>query len=221
MLKLHNVIIFHCADQKSQRGWDLLSPCLENMKNVLTEIFKGLPWWLSGKEVACQSGDTGLIPGSGRSPEEENGSPFQCSCLGNLLDRGHWQTTVHEVLKELDMTDMTEWKFTCLHIRKQICWKCLNSNSKLLKKKKRERKEETKWLNMAKHSLIPGPEIPTAAKKASSYATVGRDSALYNSRGHFLHYVTYVSDAQWWCAMSNPQLWSNSTYCKDPTNYSC
>ena len=51
MLKLHNVIIFHCADQKSQRGWDLLSPCLENMKNVLTEIFKGLPWWLSGKKI--------------------------------------------------------------------------------------------------------------------------------------------------------------------------
>ena len=45
---------------------------------------------------------------------------------------------------------------------------------------------------MAKHSLIPGPEIPTAAKKAGSYAAVGRDSALHDSRGHFLHYVIYV-----------------------------
>ena len=27
-----------------------------------------LPWWLSDKESACQAGDRGLIPGSGRSP---------------------------------------------------------------------------------------------------------------------------------------------------------
>ena len=27
-----------------------------------------LPWWLSGNESACQAGDIGLIPGSGRSP---------------------------------------------------------------------------------------------------------------------------------------------------------
>ena len=31
----------------------------------------GLPRWLRGKESACQSGDTGSIPGLGRSPETE------------------------------------------------------------------------------------------------------------------------------------------------------
>ena len=35
----------------------------------------------SGKKCACQAGDTGLIPGSGRSPEEGNGNPLQHSCL--------------------------------------------------------------------------------------------------------------------------------------------
>ena len=30
----------------------------------------GLPWWLSGKECACNAGDVGSIPGSGRSPGE-------------------------------------------------------------------------------------------------------------------------------------------------------
>ena len=30
-------------------------------------MFSGLPWWLSGKESACNSGDLGLIPGLGRS----------------------------------------------------------------------------------------------------------------------------------------------------------
>ena len=43
--------------------------------------------------------DTGSIPGSGRSPGKGNGNPFQYSCLGNPLDRGSWQATVHGVVK--------------------------------------------------------------------------------------------------------------------------
>ena len=43
--------------------------------------------------------DMGLIPGSGRSPREGNGNPLQYSCLGNPMDRGAWQTTVHGVAK--------------------------------------------------------------------------------------------------------------------------
>ena len=41
-------------------------------------------------EPACNAGDLGLIPGSGRSPGEENGNPFQYSCLGNPMGRGTW-----------------------------------------------------------------------------------------------------------------------------------
>ena len=48
---------------------------------------KGLPRWLSGKESACQAGDAGSIPGSGRSPGEGNGKRLQYSCLENPLDR--------------------------------------------------------------------------------------------------------------------------------------
>ena len=40
--------------------------------------------------------DTGLIPGSGRSPGEEHDNPLQYSCLENNMDRG-WQATVHRV----------------------------------------------------------------------------------------------------------------------------
>ena len=36
------------------------------------------------------AGDTGSIPGLGRSPGEGNGSPLQYSCLGNSMDRGAW-----------------------------------------------------------------------------------------------------------------------------------
>ena len=39
--------------------------------------------------------DAGLIPGSGRSPGEGNGSPLQYSCLGNPIDRGAWWAIVH------------------------------------------------------------------------------------------------------------------------------
>ena len=37
-------------------------------------------------------------------PGEGDGSPLQCSCLGNLTDRGTWQAKVNGVAKELDMT---------------------------------------------------------------------------------------------------------------------
>ena len=39
---------------------------------------------------AGDTGDTGLIPGLGRSPGEENGNSLQYSCLGNPMDRGGW-----------------------------------------------------------------------------------------------------------------------------------
>ena len=58
-----------------------------------------LPWWLSGEESACNAGDTGLIPRSGRSPGERNSNSLQYSCLENPTDRGVWQTTVHGVAK--------------------------------------------------------------------------------------------------------------------------
>ena len=47
----------------------------------------------------CNAGDTGLIPGLGRSPGEGNGNPLQYSSLGNLMDRGAWQAIVHAVTK--------------------------------------------------------------------------------------------------------------------------
>ena len=43
------------------------------------------------KNLPANAGDPSSIPGSGRSPGEGNGNPLQCSCLGNLMDRGAWQ----------------------------------------------------------------------------------------------------------------------------------
>ena len=43
-------------------------------------------------------GDVDSIPGLGRLPGGGHGNPFQCSCLGNPMDRGTWRATVHSNL---------------------------------------------------------------------------------------------------------------------------
>ena len=55
------------------------------------------PGGSDGKEYACNVEDPSSIPGSGRTPEEGNGYPFQYSCLENSMDRGAWWATVHGV----------------------------------------------------------------------------------------------------------------------------
>ena len=49
---------------------------------------------LSSRESAFQEGDTGSIPGLGRSPGEGNSNPLQYSCLENPMDRGGWRGAV-------------------------------------------------------------------------------------------------------------------------------
>ena len=61
--------------------------------------FRGSPSGSVVKNSPVNIGDVGLIPGSGRSPEEGNGSLLQYSCLGNPMDRGAWWATVHRVAK--------------------------------------------------------------------------------------------------------------------------
>ena len=58
----------------------------------------GFPGGIVVKNPLANAGDTrdsGLIPGSGRSPEEGNGTSLQKSCLKNSVGRGAWQATVH------------------------------------------------------------------------------------------------------------------------------
>ena len=57
--------------------------------------FFGLPCSSANKESACNAGDTGSIPGWGRSPGERNSNPLQYSCLENPMDRGAWGATIH------------------------------------------------------------------------------------------------------------------------------
>ena len=60
-------------------------------------IQEDFPGGSDGKESACNAGDPGSIPGSGRSFGEGNGNPLQYSCLENSMDRRAWLATVHGV----------------------------------------------------------------------------------------------------------------------------
>ena len=58
-----------------------------NMEMGTTRDFPGCS---EVKASACNAGDPGSAPGSGRFPEEGNGNPFQYSCLENPVDGGAW-----------------------------------------------------------------------------------------------------------------------------------
>ena len=63
---------------------------------------------LSGKECACNAGDTGdvsLIPGSGRSPAGGNGNPLWYSCLNNPMEGRAWSANSPKGHQELDMNE--------------------------------------------------------------------------------------------------------------------
>ena len=69
---------------------------------------RGFPDSLNSKEYACNAGDPGLIPGSGRSPGEGHGNPLQYSCLENSIDGEVWWATVHGVAKnQLQLSNYT------------------------------------------------------------------------------------------------------------------
>ena len=79
-------------------------------------IIKGLPGGSDGKESACNSGDPGSIPGSGWSPREGNGNPFQYS----YLDKFHgWRNLAcytpcsckeSDTTEGLTQTDIIKWQ---------------------------------------------------------------------------------------------------------------
>ena len=72
-------------------------------------LSKGFPGSLDSKASAYNMGDLGLIPGSGRSPGEGNGNPFQYSCLENPMVGGAWWATVHRVAKS--RTPLSDFTF--------------------------------------------------------------------------------------------------------------
>ena len=63
---------------------------VETSLQQLSIFNKPFPGGSEVKAFACNAGDLGLIPGSGRSPEDGNGNPLQYSRLENPMDEGAW-----------------------------------------------------------------------------------------------------------------------------------
>ena len=65
----------------------------------------GCPGGLEFKDLftnSRESRNVGSTPGLGRFPGEGNGNPLLYFCLGNPMDRGAWQATIHGVAKGLN-----------------------------------------------------------------------------------------------------------------------
>ena len=82
---------------------------MQRTQNSQKKLWKRTKWMcFSGgsmvKNLPASAGNVGLIPGLGKSPEEENGNALPYSCLGNPMDRGAWRATAHGIAKQLDMT---------------------------------------------------------------------------------------------------------------------
>ena len=65
----------------------------------------GFPGGSVVKNLPASAGDRSSVPPLGRSPREGNSNPLLYSCLGNPMDIGAWQATVHGVAKEWNMTE--------------------------------------------------------------------------------------------------------------------
>ena len=92
--------IFFIYKEKNMNNIE--TTCKKKKRKKLKYVFKktlGFPGGSNGKESACGTGDSGSIPGSGRSPGEGNGNQLQYSCLENFMNRRAWWAIVYGITK--------------------------------------------------------------------------------------------------------------------------
>ena len=108
------------------------------VKFTKTSQGKGFSVGSEGKASACNAGDLGSIPGSGRSPGEENGNPLQYSCLENPMDEEAcrlWSIVGYSLWgrKESDMTEQLHFHFLKEKGIKYFCsWSVSYSDSYII-----------------------------------------------------------------------------------------
>ena len=78
------------SSRPRDRTWVSWGSCIADRFLITWVPWGSFPGGSDGKASAYNAGDLGSIPGSGRSPGEENGNPLQHSCLENPVDGGAW-----------------------------------------------------------------------------------------------------------------------------------
>ena len=92
---LHQLLAKACPER-----WSVITICkLLSRTYVSLPSLSCFPGGSVVKNPPANTGDTGLIPGSGRSFGKRHGNPLQYSCLWNPMDGGAWWATVHGVTK--------------------------------------------------------------------------------------------------------------------------
>ena len=119
LLYIHTVVIlFNTLFQSLPFTWHIQT--VYASYNCLW-VFPGASVLKNPPANAGNAGDEGSIPGSGRSHGGGNGNSLQYSCLGNLMDRGAWQTTVHGVTKGQTWPSMQAQLFVCWDFSLSFC----------------------------------------------------------------------------------------------------
>ena len=120
------------------------SQCFLSLACSSPQYFYG--WGFPGGSVVknppANAGDAGLIPGSGRSPGEGNGSPLEHCCLESPMDGGAWGAAYGPGLAASDATEQRQlcprgWTLQLFHIFTQtsfsqpglFCPSCLKYSS--------------------------------------------------------------------------------------------
>ena len=88
-------------------------------ESSIMSFFRKTKWLIP--TTAEDARDSGLVPGSRRSPGVGSGTPLQYSCLENSVGRGAWQLTVHGAAKS--WTWLSDWAHTHtspLHMNLQV-----------------------------------------------------------------------------------------------------
>ena len=78
--------------------------------NLISNV-SSFPGGSEVKTSACNVGDLGSIPGSGRSPREGNGNPLQYFCLENSMDGGWWATVLGVAKSQTRLSNFTFFHF--------------------------------------------------------------------------------------------------------------
>ena len=98
------------------------------------------------KNPSAKARNPGSNPGLGRFPGEGNGNPLQYSCLGNPMDRGAWQATVHGVARvRYDLATITT-TISYDTMKRIHYYGILNKNTYLYFQSKEIRKTNMKYL---------------------------------------------------------------------------
>ena len=80
-----NPLQYSCLENPMDRGalWAIVHGVTKSRTQLSDFTFQGFPGGSGGKECACNTGNLGSIPGSGRSPGGGRVNPLQDSCLEN------------------------------------------------------------------------------------------------------------------------------------------